>query len=73
MTNFGILEFIIILLVCLVGLALAGGIGFFIYWRTRSKPAGSHTIQCPGCGKDVSSGMQFCPHCGVRITPPAEF
>lgn len=33
----------------------------------------SHTIDCPTCGKPVSTSAHFCPNCGTSIdeTPPA--
>ena len=33
-----------------------------------NRPTG--VIGCSGCGKEVSEGAQFCPHCGKRFEDP---
>jgi ribosomal protein L32 len=29
-------------------------------------------VKCPECGKEVSEGFTFCPHCGSRLTGEIE-
>lgn len=28
-------------------------------------------IQCPNCGAAIAENIEFCPHCGTTISPPA--
>jgi len=68
--SIGPAEFVIILLVCLVALAVVGGIGFLIFSQVRAKQRSSAMVKCPHCGKDIVAGMRFCPHCGGSTQPP---
>lgn len=70
-TNIGVIELVIILIACGLGVVIVGVVAFMISARMRSKPAGQGASPCPNCGKDVAAGMQFCPHCGTRLFPPA--
>ena len=36
---------------------------------TTAKP--SHTINCPKCGHEASTGAHFCPNCGCSFDAPA--
>jgi hypothetical protein len=73
MTNFGIIELLILSLACLAGLVILGGIVFFVWTQQKAKRGSTAVTACPGCGKNVAVGMNFCPNCGERIptaTPP---
>ena len=74
MSNVGLIEVLIILVVCVLTLAIMGGLFYFLYRLLRaSNRAAPQMKDCSNCGRGNLADAVYCSYCGQELTaPPAE-
>lgn len=74
MTNFGLIEMLVILAVCLLTLVIMGLLFYFLYRLMRTaKRAAPDLKGCANCGRSMPADAIYCPYCGREVSsPPAE-